>query len=77
MSKKIRFDYSKNPAINFSPIVEELKKISKELNISMPELISAFMVDIQNYNKEGYEKKVNIPLNGERRRSKYQLYKWT
>lgn len=64
MGKKIKFDSFQNPAKNFAPIVRDLEKISEESNTLTSEVISNFIVDLQNYYSKDYEKKVDVDLNG-------------
>lgn len=64
MSKKMKFDSSKNPAINFSYLIKKLEKISKESNTQMSDVISKFMIDLKNYYNEDYNKMLDINLRG-------------
>lgn len=66
MNRSIKFDSSKNPALNFGIIVKDLEKIAKKSKIPMSEIISDFMIDLQNYYNEDYEKKVeDVTLKGQ------------
>lgn len=65
MSRKIKFDSSQNPALNFAVIVSDLRKISRDTNIPMPNIIQDFITDLNNYYSEDYNKKVeDIEING-------------
>lgn len=64
MSRKIKFDSSQNPAMNFAVIVRELEKIAQERDLPTTEIIDMFILDLQNYYDGEYKKKVDIDLNG-------------
>lgn len=64
MKRKIKFDSFQNPARNFSSIVSDLERIAKESDIATSEIISSFILDLQNIYKEGYERKVKFDLEG-------------
>ncbi len=66
MSKNIKFDASQNPALNFAIIIKDLERIAKESEIPVSKVMSDFMVDLQNYYNEDYEKKIEeVNLEGE------------
>lgn len=62
MSKSIKFDSSQNPAKNFGMIVRNLEEISQDTGRPVTDIIDMFIVDLQNYYNEEYEKKVDITL---------------
>ena len=64
MGNIIKFDSLQNPAKNFAPIVRDLERIAEESDIPTSEVISNFIVDLQNYYSKDYEKKVDVDLNG-------------
>lgn len=64
MGNIIKFDSFQNPAKNFAPIVRDLERIAEESDIPTSEVISNFIVDLQNYYSKDYEKKVDVDLNG-------------
>ncbi len=64
MSRKLKFDSSQNPAMNFAVIVKELEKIAQERDLPKTEIIDMFILDLQNYYDEEYKKKVDIDLDG-------------
>ncbi|MBQ2916869.1 MAG: hypothetical protein IJE59_01625 [Clostridia bacterium] len=65
MGKTIRFDISKSLAMNFAVFENDLKKIAENHGIPVTEAIDQFVLDLENYGKEGYTKKIDeITLGG-------------
>lgn len=56
---RIIIDAGINPAIGFNRIVNNLKEIAADRNLSQQEVIQMFVLDIQNYSREGYEPRIN------------------
>ena len=54
----IKFNPSDNPALIFAGVVKRVKLIAKENNVADSVAIEAFIQDLQNLNKEEYQKKI-------------------
>lgn len=66
MNRKINFDLSRNPvSMDFAIIVKDLERIANDSGIPTSRVILDFISDLQNYNKEDYDKRVQgIELEG-------------
>lgn len=66
MKRNIKFDSSNNPAKNFGIMVKDLERIAQETDVPLEKVISDFMLDLKNYYKEDYEKKVeDVEISGD------------
>ena len=62
---KVKFRIGENPAKNFGRIITNLIDVADKNVMPVPEVIDAFIEDLENYNREDYDKNLeNIELKG-------------
>lgn len=64
MGNKIKFDPFQNSAKNFEPIMRDLERIAKKSDIPVSEIVSNFIIDLENYYNKEYKKRVDMDLKG-------------